>query len=208
MTTFTPLAPSAFPGTTGSKQVDEGGVAVPSRTVADLLFRSTATAPLWLVVRLWLGYQWFVAGWNKLNADGRWFGDAPALKGFVGGADAKWANRAEAHGHPAVHYAWFLDFLHFIGDRAWLFGPLIVIGELLIGLGLIAGVATRWAALAAVALNIMYVTGGSAGVNGIYIALAVLLICAWRVAGHLGGDRFIVGRLGRVGRLDRHHAAA
>ena len=43
MTTFTPLAPSAFPGTTVAKQVDEGGVAVPSRTVADVLFRSTAT---------------------------------------------------------------------------------------------------------------------------------------------------------------------
>lgn len=207
MTMETTLARPGFGGAIVATQVHEPDAAVRSRTITDVLFRSTATAPLWLVVRLWLGYQWFVAGWHKLFASGpgSWFGDAPALKGFVGGADAKWANRAEAHGHPAVHYAWFLDFLHFVSDRAWVFGPMIVVGELLIGLGLIAGVATRWAALAAIALNVMYVTGGSAGVNGIYIALAILLMCAWRVAGHLGGDRFI--HRFDFARLSRRNAA-
>ena len=167
------------------------------RTLADRLFRSTATAPLWLVVRLWLGFEWLTAGWDKVQASGRWFGDAPALVGFVQGADAKWEARAQAFGHPAVHYAWFLDFLHFVADHAWFFGPAIVVGEVLIGLGLITGVLTRWAALAAVVLNVMYITGGSAGVNGIFLAAGVLLIAAARVSGHLGGDRFVSSWIAR-----------
>lgn len=160
------------------------------RSPAELLFRSTASAPLWLVLRLWLGYEWLSAGWEKLGASSRasWFGDAPALVGFVHGADAIWANRAQSFGHPAVHYAWFLDFLHFVSDHAAVFGPIVVFSELLIGAGLITGTLTRWAALAAVALNVMYICGGSAGVNGLFMLSGVLLIAAWKVAGHLGGD--------------------
>lgn len=154
-------------------------------------------------MRLWLGFEWFTAGWDKLQDSKGWFGDAPGLVGFVQGADAKWAARAEAFGHPAVHYAWFLNFLHFVADHAWFFGPAIVIGELMIGLGLMTGVLTRWAALAAVVLNVMYITGGSAGVNGVFIAAGVLLIAAWWVAGHLGGDRLISSWMSR-----RQHSAS
>jgi thiosulfate dehydrogenase [quinone] large subunit len=172
----------------------------PSR-IGDVLFRSAATAPIWLVVRVWLGYEWLVAGLDKLHAPSAasWFGDAPALVGFVHGADASWANRAKAFGHPAVHYAWFLNFLHFIADHAWLFGPIVVFSELLIGLGLITGLLTRWAAIGGVALNVMYIMGGSAGVNGVFMLLSILLICAWRVSGNIGGDG-VVRKL-RVGAL-------
>ena len=104
----------------------------PSR-IGDFLFRSAATAPMWLVVRVWLGYEWLTAGLEKVHAHGTasWFGKAPALVGFVAGADASWANRAKAFGHPAVHYAWFLNFLHFVATHAWLFGPIVVFSELL-----------------------------------------------------------------------------
>jgi thiosulfate dehydrogenase [quinone] large subunit len=157
------------------------------------LFRNTRTAPVWLVLRVWLGYEWFAAGWHKLHetAPGGWTGDAPSLRGFTFGADAIWDNRAEAFGHPNVHWGWFTDFLHFVADHGWFFGPLIVASELLIGAGLITGTLTRWAALSAVALNVMYTMGGSAGVNGVYIAAGVLLVAAYRVAGHLGGDGLV-----------------
>jgi thiosulfate dehydrogenase [quinone] large subunit len=169
---------------------------LPSR-LGDTLFRSTRLAPLWLVVRVWLGYQWFQAGWEKLHAPAGagWFGDAPALAGFGHGVDAIWDNRAQAFGHPGVHYGWFVNVMHFITDHGWFFGPVVVFSELLIGLGLITGTLTRWAAFAAIGLNLMYVMGGSAGVNGTFLALAALLIAAWRVAGHLGGDRLIHARI-------------
>jgi thiosulfate dehydrogenase [quinone] large subunit len=164
-----------------------------SSRIGDALFRSTATAPAWLLLRVWLGFMWFTAGWEKLVAHGNasWFGKAPALVGFVQGADASWANRAKAFGHPAVHYAWFLNFLHFVGSHAWLFGPIVVVSELLIGIGLITCTLTRWAAFGGVALNLMYVFGGSAGVNGLFILLGLSLMCAWQVAGHFGGDGLV-----------------
>src|SRR3954469_12364906 len=66
--------------------------------LVDLVFRNTVAAPVWLVVRVWLGYEWLSAGMEKLSAHGAgsWFGHAPALAGFVHGADASWANRAKA----------------------------------------------------------------------------------------------------------------
>jgi thiosulfate dehydrogenase (quinone) large subunit len=37
------------------------------------LFQSTAAAWIWLVVRLYLGYEWLEAGWEKLTgADKAW----------------------------------------------------------------------------------------------------------------------------------------
>ncbi len=41
-------------------------------------------------------------------------------------------------------------------------------------------------------LNVLYVSAGSAGVNGVFIITGVLVLCAWRVAGHLCGDRIII----------------
>ena len=183
---------------------DKTAVATPTRTgvarfdtrrsiAGDYLFRWRALAPVWLVLRIWLGYEWFHAGWEKLHtaAPGGWFDRAPSLVGFVQGADAVWAKRAAAYGHPNVHYAWFLNFLHFVGNHAWFFGPVVVISEVAIGLGLMTGIFTRWAALGAIGLNLMYVMGGSAGVNGVFLAGAVLLVVGWRVAGELGGDGLI-----------------
>jgi thiosulfate dehydrogenase [quinone] large subunit len=157
------------------------------------LFHNPRTAPVWLVLRLWLGYEWLHAGWSKLHeaAPAGWFHDAPSLQGFVFGADAVWDHRAQAFGHPNVHYGWFTDFLHFVADHGWFFGPLIVVSEILVGLGLVTGTLTRWAALSAVALNVMYTMGGAAGVNGVFIAAAVLLVAGYRVAGRLGGDGLV-----------------
>ena len=175
-----------YPAERPMRQASPGPI---TRTTT-FLFRSSAMAPVWLVVRLWLGYEWLAAGWEKLHATGQasWFGHAPALQGFVHGADAVWANRAHAFGHPNVHYAWFVNYLHFVGDHGAIFGPIVVFSELLIGLGLITGTLTRWAALGGIALNVMYICGGSAGVNGVFILVGVLLMAAWRVAGELGGD--------------------
>ena len=36
------------------------------------IFSSTWLAPLWLVARLYLGYQWLMAGSHKVWGEGRW----------------------------------------------------------------------------------------------------------------------------------------
>ena len=71
---------------------------------------------------------------------------------------------------------------------------MVTISELVIGAGLLLGCLTGIAAAGGVALNILYITGGSAGPNGIFILVGVLLVAAWRVAGYLGVDYFLLPR--------------
>src|SRR5262249_44722973 len=40
---------------------------IPASPVSQFLFSDTRMAWFWLVVRLYVGYQWFVAGWSKLT---------------------------------------------------------------------------------------------------------------------------------------------
>lgn len=171
--------------------------------ISDGLFRSYRAAPLWLVVRVLLGWAWFTAGWDKVQNE-RWMSDgAPALKGFVAGVNATWDNRAEAHGHPDVAYGWYVDYMNWVGANSGVFGPVVAISELLIGLGLILGCLTGIAALAGISLNLMYVFGGSAGENGTYLIAGMLLVLAWRVAGRLGVDGLLLPRLARLGKSAR-----
>ena len=52
--------------------------------VARFLFASTAAAWIWLPVRLYLGYEWVHAGWEKVFGDPSWLSSTEPLKGFVG----------------------------------------------------------------------------------------------------------------------------
>ena len=76
------------------------------------VFGNTALAPLWLVARLYLGYQWLLAGWPKLYGDERWIArdgpDGLALKGFWERAIA-----IPEKGRPPIAYDWYRDFLNF-----------------------------------------------------------------------------------------------
>ena len=48
---------------------------VPEPNVTRVLFADTRLAPLWLVVRVYLGYLWLVAGLGKLmDPSGVWVG--------------------------------------------------------------------------------------------------------------------------------------
>jgi thiosulfate dehydrogenase [quinone] large subunit len=66
----------------------------------------------------------------------------------------------------------------------------VTLGELVIGALLILGLVTGVAAVAGLALNVIYMFSGSSGVNPAYAIVAVFLILAWRNAGYFGLDRF------------------
>ena len=165
---------------------------------AMFLFRSPRASVIWLIVRLWLGWQWLDAGWLKLTGAGygNWISHSNGLQGFIAAANASWAHRAQAYGHPEMSYPWFLHILNDIDKHALLFSRIVTFSELAVGAGLLLGAFTGIAAFGAVALNIIYITSGSAGPNGVFILLGVLLIVAWRVAGDLGADYFILPALG------------
>ena len=118
----------------------------------------------------------------------------PACRASSPGANSSYDHRAQAFGHPQVTYGWYVDILNGIDAHAQVFSRVVTISELAVGIGLLLGCLTGAAAAGGVALNIMYITGGSAGPNGVFVLLGVLLIAAWRVAGYLGADYFLLPR--------------
>lgn len=156
-------------------------------------FASTGVAPvIWLVLRLYLGYEWLTAGWDKVTSDA-WMRGGAALQGFAGNAIES-GTQGE---HPAVAYGWYVNFLEWIRDSAhsWM-APLIAVGEVVIGVALILGAFTGIAAFLGVVLNFSFVFAGSAGVNPLFLVIGLLLMLAWRNAGWYGLDRWLLPRLG------------
>jgi thiosulfate dehydrogenase [quinone] large subunit len=161
--------------------------------VAKWAFASTGIAPvIWLVARLWLGYEWLVAGWGKVTEDA-WMRGGAALQGFATGA----IEGGTQGDHPAVAYGWYVMFLEWIRDSAhtWM-APMVAVGEVVIGVALLLGAFTGIAAFLGVVLNFSFIFAGSAGVNPAFLVVGLLLILAWRNAGWYGLDRWLLPMLG------------
>ncbi len=160
-------------------------------------FTDTASAPLWFVIRIYLGYEWLMAGWGKVM-NPKWFGtDAgAALNGFVQGAIAKTSCAPTVSVcHPDV-YAWYASFLQStVLPNLVLWSNAVAVGEVLIGLGLIFGAVTGIAAFFGFFMNLNFLLAGTVSTNPVMLVLALLLMLAWRVAGYWGLDRFILPRL-------------
>ena len=69
-------------------------------------------------------------------------------------------------------------------------------GELLIGIALIVGAFVGIAAFFGAFLNWNFVMAGTASSNGLLLVLAVLLVLAWKVAGYIGADFYLLRWLG------------
>lgn len=137
----------------------------------------------WLVVRLYLGYEWVMAGWEKISGT-TWGGGA--IQGFVGGA-----LKQTGGAHPSVQmwYAWFLQ--HCVLPYASLWSHLIAWGELFVGIGLIIGLFTAVAAFFGAFMNLNYLLAGTISVNPQMLILAIGLLAARHIAGWIGVDRFL-----------------
>jgi thiosulfate dehydrogenase [quinone] large subunit len=156
---------------------------------ADWLFRSRAAGVLWLVARLWLGYEWLNAGYQKLWGSEKaafWYGGGAGVKGFSTAGIA-----GSATGKGGASYGWWAGFLHnfVIPNSSWI-AKLVTLSEFAIGALLILGLFTGAAAFAEIGLNIIYMFSGSAGINPAYAIVSLFLILAWRNAGYFGLDRF------------------
>jgi thiosulfate dehydrogenase [quinone] large subunit len=147
---------------------------------------------IWVLPRVWLGYQWLQASLHKIsNPD--WVVTGNALKGFWAGAVA-----IPATGHPAITFDWYRSFLQYLLDAqayTW-FAKLVAYGELLIGIGLILGAFTGIAAFFGGLMNWNFMMAGSASTNPLLFVIAVGLILAWKVAGTIGADYFLLRFIG------------
>jgi thiosulfate dehydrogenase [quinone] large subunit len=147
---------------------------------------------LWLLPRLWLGYQWVESGSGKLSNPG-WTQTGEALGGF-------WANAVKIPetGRPPIAFDWYRGFIQMLLDAqayTW-FSKLVVAGELLIGVALILGAFTGIAAFMGGFMNWNFMMAGSASVNPVFFVISVGLILAWKVSGYIGADYVLLPWIG------------
>src|SRR5215207_2282477 len=168
---------------------------IPEPNITRFLFADTRMAPVWLILRLWLGYEWLKAAWGKWT-EGGWVGEGAGggVKGFAQGAMAQTTGE-----HPQVTQ-WYASFLeNVVVPNAALFSYLVILGETLVGLALVLGAFTGIAAFFGVFMNASFLFAGTAGANPLMALVGVLLVLAWRVAGRWGLDRWILPAIGVPG---------
>ncbi len=165
---------------------------IPEPKLARFLFSDTRIAFLWLLIRLYVGYQWIEAGISKFQ-NAAWIGSdsGKALRGFVLGALQKTGGL-----HPDVQgwYAMFLE--NIVLPHVSLFSYLVTFGEIAIGAALILGVFTGIAAFFGSFLNMNFLLAGALSINPVLFFLELFLILAWRISGWYGIDRWLLPRLG------------
>lgn len=168
------------------------GQTLETPSIISTLFNDKRFSILWLVVRVWLGWQWIEASLHKLSSPA-WMQTGDALKGFWMGAV-----QIPAEGRPAIAYDWYRSFLQTLLDAqayTW-FAKVVAVSELLFGILLIAGVFVGATAFFSGFMNWNFIMAGSASVNGVFFGLAVLLVLAWKIAGYIGADYFLLPRVG------------
>jgi thiosulfate dehydrogenase [quinone] large subunit len=73
----------------------------------------------------------------------------------------------------------------------WLAGLVVAVISA-VGVGVIVGGPLGIAALFGATLNVAFLLSGSASTNPILLLAAILLVLAWKVAGWIGADRFLL----------------
>lgn len=147
---------------------------------------------LWFFLRIWLGWQWITAAQHKIF-DPKWVQTGEALKGYWLSAVA-----IPATGRPPISFDWYRAFLQFMLDGqayTW-FAKVVAYGELLVGIALILGAFTGIAAFFGALMNWNFMMAGSASTNPMLFVIAVGLILAWKVAGYIGLDYFLLPLIG------------
>ena len=150
------------------------------------LFSDTRMSWLWLLLRVYVGWQWLVAGYEKI-INPAWVGPhaGTAISGFLHGSLAKTGGQ-----HPDVS-AWYAGFINTVAlPNAVVFSYLVSFGELLVGAALILGLFTGLAAFFGAFMNMNYLFAGTVSINPLLLLIEFPLIIAWKTAGFLGLDKF------------------
>lgn len=154
------------------------------------VFESTRFAWAWVLVRAWVGLAWFDAGWSKATSPA-WTVSGEALKRF-------WVKAASVQVGPEIGYSWYRSFIIMLleGEHHRWFAKLITFAELSIGIALVVGALTGFASFSGGFLNFNYMMAGSASINPVLYTLTIALLLAWKVAGHIGLDRWLLPLMG------------
>lgn len=172
-------------------QAMSSGERFPEPSIGKFFLASAGSAPMWFVVRMEVGSEWLLAGWEKIKSPSVWGTSGVAIKGFVAGALAQTTGP-----NPAVQgwYAWFLQ--HIVQPNPSLWSFLITYGEFAVGVGVLLGVLTGIAAGFGVLMNLNYLLAGTVSINPVLGMFGLFLVFSWRVCGWIGGDHWLLPALG------------
>lgn len=130
-----------------ARQIPQSEPSEPARLRG--LLNDVRVAPLWLLLRLFLGWSWLELGWRQLGASGG-----------VGASDLQ------------------------------------AIGLTLAGIALMLGALTAPAAFIGGCLSVAAWANESLPMTALHLAAVVWLILAWKTAGWIGLDRWLLPLLG------------
>lgn len=170
----------------------ENATQIPEPAISRFLFADTRAAWFWLIIRLYVAYAWFSAGYEKF-INPNWIGDnaGTAIKGFFMGTLAK-----AAGDHPQVS-SWYASFVsNYAMPNAVMFSYVITFGQLLVAAGLFVGLFTGIAAFFGSVMNLNFLLAGAVSTNPVLLLLQLFLILAWRNAGWVGLDRYALPMVG------------
>ncbi|WP_196427296.1 DoxX family membrane protein [Paenibacillus woosongensis] len=137
---------------------------------------SKAGAVFLLLIRCYLGWKWLTAGWMKLTAP-QPFDSTGYLQNAV--ANSKGEN-------PIVQDWWGSILETAVIPQVEIFNFLVPWGEFLVGLALLLGVFTVFAASAGVIMNLCYFLSGSISIIPQMLLCAFFIIYAGSNSGRIG----------------------
>ncbi|RCW74793.1 DoxX family protein [Saliterribacillus persicus] len=147
----------------------------------EFLRENKIVAGVLALIRVYLGYSWLTSGWGKVT------GGTFDAGGFIQGAIGK-----ASGDHPAVQGWWasFLETVALPGANAFTF--MVMWGEVLVGLALILGLFTNFAALMGILMNFAFIFSGTVSTNGQMVLLTAFILIAGYNAGRFGLDRYVI----------------
>lgn len=146
----------------------------------DFIRNNKVVAGVLAFIRVYIGYQWLTAGFGKVT------GGFDA-SGFIQGAIVN------AGGESPTVQAWWGAFLEtFALPNAGMFSFMVAWGEILVGIALILGIFTNFAALMGITMNFAFLFSGTVSTNAQMVVLTVFLIVAGFNAGRYGLDRWVI----------------
>src|SRR2546421_7538127 len=150
----------------------KGQTLIQDPPIARFFFQSTVAAWLWLAVRLYVGYDFLIAGWHKFNTPAWMDGSGAGILGFWKGALG-----TTPSGAPVITFDWYRNFLQVLVDTnsAGWFSYVIVFGELAVGLGLILGAFVGLAAAGGLLMNMAFLLAGTHRPQPLPVGTGVLL---------------------------------
>lgn len=150
----------------------------------DALRQNKNVSILLAVLRVYLGYTWFMAGWGKIVS-----GNFDA-SGFLQGALTNSAGE-----NPAVQEWWVVFLKNIAIPNIEVINQLVPWGELLVGLGLLIGCFTKTAIFFGIVMNFSYMFSGTTSTNPQLVLLSMFILVSAMNAGRYGVDGMIMPTL-------------